>query len=264
MSNYISFMTFHVAQCTFIAQDQFDNDITIEKGTVLESYDPFTPQEVDSEKSFYLSTNYHPTVSMVSVSPEIIRENLKNKLDLYQEQFSHLDKNDLYFGQLNLNQSFELEKDNGTQYYQKIGEYITSEGVRYNAIQVPPEKADYHWEAADREDYEGISFVYIPEDTLIEKNHSFYYEMDKIFSPPDPIEVDKELIKYPDMINIIEKFITKQKLTPKEELVYENYSSHIDYLEEMCCGTDEKLPLSELIEEIKKENYYFQRSKSKL
>lgn len=256
-------MTFHVAQSTFIAHDQFDKEIIIEKGTVLESYDPFSPQEADSDKSFYLPTNYHTNVSTIVVPPEIIRKNLINKLDLYQEQFAHLDKNDLYFGQLNLNSSFELEKDHLVQHYQKIGEYITSEGIKYNAIQLPPEKDYYYWEPSDREDYEDISFVYIPEETLITKNHSFYYDLDKMFNPPNFIEIDKEVIKYPDMINIIDKFISKQKLTKEEELVYEDYSDHIRYLDEMFCGTDEKLPWDKLIQEIKEKHYGFKTPQSK-
>lgn len=196
---------------------------------------------------FYLDENLQ---NRVFIPEHLVKENIKNYFLYYQEQFSHLDQNNSYFGQVLESSHFVLSENGEKNYYEKIGEYITKEGIKYNAVKMPKFSNDYFWVIDDEEYYKDKEFCFFKPDQKIDTN---LWYMDKYFKIPKPIEVSELVLEFPDMLEVIECLFKKQNL--KElRVVYENYHNRLVEAEEFWHSFD-SIPITEVqtkIEENKK------------
>lgn len=197
---------------------------------------------------------------VVFVPEELVNKNLKIHSDLYQEQFSHLDKNHLYFGQLDRGSEFVIEENGMKVSYYKIGEYTTQGGSKYNAV-----REQQYWEADNADEFNIANMAFFKEDHLIEKDYNFrtqpdYQNLDgtynfmkeNAFKFIEPIKVCDYILEHPKMLDVIECLFQGRQLTPDLRKVYTDYKGDMERSEFNMCGFFEtsEIPLPDLIQRI--------------
>lgn len=153
---------------------------------------------------------------------EFAKETFVNHYKHYQEQFSSLDPEKSYFGQVSTFGKFILEENGNRNIYEKIDEYTTPDGIiKYNAIKMPLSSHDNYWIMDKEETYLNKEFFYFEPDKQIDSNvHHFGYEK---FKPPKDIEVSELFVTYPKMLEVLECFFKKQPLSEELKAVYQSY-----------------------------------------
>lgn len=229
----------------YIAAQTFDvknrtNDLTITKGEYLQLQSVFNNYGL--EQCLYNNT-------YIYVDKNDVEENCKNIVEAYQENFTHLDKNHLYFGQINKEEIFVIGHEGKTKYYQKIGEYITSQGKKYNAVEVPDTMT--YFDATEKESFEQCRLTYFKQTDLIKKDE-FTTKEALIFNLGEAIDVCEYLVNSPRMLEVIECFFTGQDLTQELEVIYEKYHEDRSWDIEQGMGftSHKNKALDEITEEI--------------
>lgn len=246
----------YIALTTFEVKAYYHDDppTTVKQGEILLFIKKF-----EEEYEFVHNDRY------VYVTEECLTKNLKIYSDVYQEQFSHLDKNHLYFGQLNVNDSFVLENNGVKDTYYKIGEYTTKDGKKYNCV-----KNQEYFEADNVDEFNINNITFFPEDFLIEKNYKFIISRDeegldgtynfmkpKAFKFVEPIKVCDFIINHQKMLDVIECLFQGKELTLELKNVYTNYKEDMENREYQMCGFfgTELLYLPDLLEHMKTNKY---------
>lgn len=159
--------------------------------------------------------------TILYIPEELVKSHIKNFLEVYQEQYSHLDKNNRYFGQVNFDTNFSIEENGITRYYRKIGEYMTSEGIKYNTVE--GNNINVYFDATEIEHYKKVKFTYFNNEDIVEKNYQFgQYEVTD-FYPMESIKVCEYMREYRYMLEIIECFFSK---IPLPKPLYEYYEKY--------------------------------------
>lgn len=246
----------YIAQTTFEVKGYYDD----EPPTIVKEGDHLLfSRKLDDEWEFVHNDR------CIDIPLEIVNSNLKIHSDLYQEQFSHLDKNHLYFGQLDCNSQFMIEKNGIKEVYYKIGEYTTIGGTKYNAV-----KDQEYFEADNADEFNIRNMAFFKEDSLIEENYPFRISPDeehldgtynflkeKAFKFIEPIKVCDYIENYPKMLDVIECLFQGRQLTPELKNVYEQYKGDMERSEFQMGGffESENIPLPDLIKRIEEKSY---------
>lgn len=247
--------------------NQYDNYIAMANFEVKGDYDDEPAKIVKKGEQLLFNRKCEDSWEFVHndryiyIPIDIVTEQLKIHSDLYQEQFSHLDKDDLYFGQLCRGESFTLIENGIAVEYYKIGQYTTQECVKYNAVREQP-----YWEADNADKFNFSNMAFFKEDYLIEKNYNFSVNVieenldgtynflkAKTFKFIEPIQVCDYVAHYPKMLEVIECLFQGKALNTDLKNVYREYKTNMDNEENRMGGffESEDIPLPDLIEKIK-------------
>ena len=249
----------------------YDGYIATNRFEVKADYDDQPPTMIQEGEYLLFSRKLDETWEFVhndkyiEVSLEIVKKSLKIHSDLYQEQFSHLDKNHLYFCQLTRGDQFIIEKNSVKEVYYKIGEYTTKEGIKYNSV-----KNQEYFEADNADEFDINNMAFFKEDYLIKKDYKFRispgeehldgtynFMKEKAFKFIEPIKVCDYIVNHPKMLDVIECLFQGRKLTLELKSVYTEYKEDMQNRENQMCGffESEEIPLPELRNRIKEKSY---------
>jgi hypothetical protein len=255
--------------------NQYDNYIALENFEVKGDYDDEPPKVVKKGDQLLFSRKDEDIWTFVFndryiyIPIDIVTEKLKIHSDIYQEQFSHLDKKHLYFGQLCRGESFTLIENGMPVEYYKTGEYTTQQGVKYNAVKEQP-----YWEADKADKFNFSNMFFFKEDYLIEENYNFSFSQDeqyldgtynfmkaKAFKFVEPIKVCDYVVNHPRMLEVIECLFQGTQLNTDLKTVYTEYKTTMDHEENRMGGffEAEDIDLPDLIEKIKENKQGYTR-----
>lgn len=201
----------------------------------------------------------------IFIPENLVKSHIRNYLELYQEQFSHLKQNNLHFGQILFEAHFFIEENGHKRFYQKIGDYITANGDKYNAVE--GKKESICFTPSNIEDYSKVKLVYFNDQDIIKSNYKFSKYENQSFLPIEPIKVCEYVTHERRMLEVIECFFSGKELTQELNDIYEKYEENRSWDEEQSQGftSHQDKPLNEIrdeiIDDMKKYNkdsqYYF-------
>lgn len=192
-------------------------EITLEKDSIWTLYNQYHEAEDDWQ--------LYKDEQEVDIPIELVNQHVKKYWDYFQEKFAHLDKDKTYFGQLYSGHSFSIVENNNKVAYEKIDEYIDSNGKKYNAFVYPNAQYDNYFSIDDIENYANKKFVYFEPDVSVE-SYCLNYSKEKPFYPPKPIEVNEYFILYPRMLEVVDYGFRHELLTPELQKVFEEYDDY--------------------------------------
>jgi hypothetical protein len=203
-----------------VHDDYNEQRITLEKGSFADLN--YKNNEGTQDEVWHIHTDKNDSV-YVPIS--LVNIGIKTYFDYYQEKFAHLDKTYSYFGQLYPTCYFTIEKNGEKLHYQKIDEFITSDGQKFNAVQSASALAKDYWIIDSEESYDHKDITYFEPDTRIEFNKFFNHD-NEFFLPPNPIEVSEHFVKFPGMLEVIECFFKREPLTPELRKEFDDYKEY--------------------------------------
>lgn len=210
----------YIATQNFELKNKFTN-VTITTGEYLQLESIFNNDGF--QRCLYNNT-------YIYINKQLIDENCKKIFDAYQDNFTNLNKNHLYFGQINNQEYFVIESEGKTKYYKKIGQYTTSQGKTYNAVELN-EVTDI-FDITKKESFETCSLTYFKLTDIIKKDE-FKEKQVRLFNFEEAVDVCEYLVNFPRMLEVLECFFTGQALTEELEDIYEKYhDDRIDDIEQ--------------------------------
>lgn len=249
MKNY--YQTYLVVD-SFIIENQ-GNALTVNVNDELEVQHYLF---VEKEKFYKCKFNNQ----FIIVDEKDIKIKCKNMMLLYQEQFSHLNKNSVYFGQLENGKRFFIEENGQTKYYQKIGEYTDRNSDTYNVVQLK----DYrkYFNPIELEDYNNVVLGYFNDDIKIDSQYETNYEgiierekfENNFFKPPMSLKICESIVEEPKMLEVIEYLFSNKELTPELMKVYDDYHEYRNEELDLGYTAYNNKSLNEIIDDINKKN----------
>lgn len=200
--------------------DEDGDNVELKTGTVLCFRHISCENTEDENWHFSLANDYYGPRFIVPSN--LAKQYIKNHLQYYAEQFSQLDQEVSYFGQVKNGSFFSIKNGNTKSTYIKIGEYLAKNGVKYNAAKVLNNK-DFSWQPDVEESYQDLEFVYIELDQPIVEN---LHNVEKAkFIPPQPMKVCELTVEFPKMLEVIDSFMHHQELSIELREIYRKYNN---------------------------------------
>ena len=249
--------------------DEYDNKLSFKKGTFLLFVNIY--QENTENEELQLAP-FDDEYNTFYIPSSLAKQNIKDYLEYYQEQFSHLNPDHVYFGQLTDMSKFVMIENGEKVLYEKIGEYVTKEGTKYNAIRMPTFSSEHYWIMDNIDTYENKNFCYFEQDQKTDNNKG--WDNDR-FIPPLPLEVNDYFVKFPRMLDVLESCFKKESLSAELLDVYKNYREYkadmdngwqhpesilITQVLEMVAEEREKLEHDRIMAEINRETEQFRQA----
>lgn len=148
-------------------KDEHSNQISLKKGEVLSFVDSY---EEDTDREEWKLAPFNDEYNTFFLPSIIGKQHIKDYLEHYQEQFSHLNPDHVYFGQIQEISKFVMIENGEKVLYEKIGDYVTKEGITYNAVRMPTFSSDHYWIMDNISTYEDKTFHYFKQDQKTDNN----------------------------------------------------------------------------------------------
>lgn len=212
---------------------------------------------IDNNQKFYKCL-YNDNWIMI---PEAdFNKSFKVMIELYQEQFSHLNKEYSYFGQISIGKSFIIEENGKTKYYQKIGEYITRNGNKYNVVEL--KNYNKYFNPIEIEDYSHVVLEYFENDKIINTEYSTNFEgiikkeksEEKRFLPIQSLKICESIVYDEKMLEVIDCFFSNKELSIELQEVYKKYQEYKEEEEYLGFTAYNNKHLEEIMLEINNKN----------
>lgn len=221
--------------------DKYEKKTFFKKGTILFFVDIY---EENTDKEEWKLSPIAEQYNTFFLPASVAKQNIKDYLEYYQEQFSHLNPEYVYFGQLYETSKFIMVENGENVLYEKIGEYVNSEGLKYNAVRMPTFSHDNYWVVDDINTYKNKTFAYFDQDHKTENDKRWD---NKVFIPPKPLAVNDYFVQFPSMLKVLEYAFEKTELPEDLLTVYEKYKKY-KFQKSESWQEPEDIPITQVLE----------------